>query len=42
MTLQEIADELIVGCREDRARANLERLYAADAVSVEAMDMGAS
>ncbi|MBA3912014.1 MAG: hypothetical protein C0524_19570 [Rhodobacter sp.] len=40
MTLQEIADELIVGCREDRARANLERLYAADAVSVEAMDMG--
>ncbi len=40
MTLKEIADELVAGCREDRARANLAKLYAADAVSVEAMDMG--
>jgi ketosteroid isomerase-like protein len=40
MTLNEIANELVAGCREDRARANLDRLYAADAVSVEAMDMG--
>lgn len=40
MTLPEIANELVAGCREDRARANLDRLYAADAVSVEAADMG--
>jgi ketosteroid isomerase-like protein len=40
MTLKEIADELVAGCREDRARANLKKLYAPDAVSVEAMDMG--
>lgn len=40
MTLQEIAHELVAGCREDRTRENLDRLYAADAVSVEAMDMG--
>jgi ketosteroid isomerase-like protein len=40
MTLKEIADELVAGCREDRARANLTKLYAPDAVSVEAMDMG--
>ena len=40
MTLKEIADDLVAGCREDRARANLDRLYAADAVSVEAADMG--
>jgi ketosteroid isomerase-like protein len=40
MTLNEIANELVAGCREDRARENLERLYAPDAVSVEAMDMG--
>ncbi|RYH94436.1 MAG: nuclear transport factor 2 family protein [Acetobacteraceae bacterium] len=40
MTLQEIANELVAGCREDRARENLPKLYAADAVSVEAMDMG--
>lgn len=40
MTLKEIADELVAGCRKDRARANLARLYAPDAVSVEAMDMG--
>jgi ketosteroid isomerase-like protein len=40
MTLKELADALVAGCREDRARANLQRLYASDAVSVEAMDMG--
>jgi ketosteroid isomerase-like protein len=40
MTLQDIAIELVAGCREDRARANLDKLYAPDAVSVEAMDMG--
>ena len=40
MTLKEIADDLVAGCREDRARANLDRLYAAYAVSVEAADMG--
>ena len=40
MTLQDIANELVAGCREDRARANLQKLYAPDAVSVEAMDMG--
>ena len=40
MTLQEIANELVAGCREGRERANLDRLYAPDAVSVEAMDMG--
>jgi ketosteroid isomerase-like protein len=40
MTLNEIANELVAGCREGRERANLDRLYAPDAVSVEAMDMG--
>jgi ketosteroid isomerase-like protein len=40
MTLSEVANELVAGCREGRARANLQALYAADAVSVEAMDMG--
>jgi ketosteroid isomerase-like protein len=40
MTLLELANELVAGCREDRARQNLDRLYAPDAVSVEAMDMG--
>ena len=40
MTFLEIANELVAGCREGRERANLDRLYAADAVSVEAMDMG--
>jgi ketosteroid isomerase-like protein len=40
MTLQEIANELVAGCREDRTRENLDRLYAPDAVSIEAMDMG--
>lgn len=40
MVLKEIADELVAGCREGREMANLERLYAPDAVSVEASDMG--
>ncbi|CUJ88324.1 Ketosteroid isomerase-related protein [Ruegeria denitrificans] len=43
MNLKEIADELVAGCREDRAKKNLAKLYAPDAVSVEAqdfMDMG--
>ncbi len=40
MTLAEIADELAAGCREGRERENLDRLYAPDAVSVEASDMG--
>ncbi|NUB43442.1 nuclear transport factor 2 family protein [Fertoebacter nigrum] len=40
MTLSEIANELVAGCREGRVRANLQKLYAADAVSVEAIDMG--
>ncbi|UWR05873.1 MULTISPECIES: nuclear transport factor 2 family protein [Ruegeria] len=39
MNLKEIAQELVAGCRENRAKENLEKLYAADAVSVEAMDM---
>jgi ketosteroid isomerase-like protein len=40
MTLNEIAAELVAGCREGRERKNLDLLYAPDAVSVEAMDMG--
>ncbi len=40
MTLNEIANELVAGCRENRAKANLGKLYASDAVSVEAADMG--
>lgn len=40
MTFLEIANELVAGCREGRERANLDRLYAEDAVSVEAADMG--
>ena len=40
MTLNEIANELVAGCRENRAKANLQKLYAPDAVSVEAADMG--
>jgi ketosteroid isomerase-like protein len=40
MTLKEIANELVAGCRENRTRENLDKLYAPDAVSVEAMDMG--
>ena len=40
MTLSEVANELVAGCREGRARANLQNLYATDAVSVESVDMG--
>ena len=40
MTLSEIANELVAGCRENRAKQNLEVLYSPDAVSVEAADMG--
>ncbi len=40
MTLNEIADELVAGCREHRTIENMDRLYAPDAVSVEAADMG--
>ncbi|TMV08895.1 nuclear transport factor 2 family protein [Ruegeria sediminis] len=39
MNLKEIAEELVAGCREDRAKENLNKLYAPDAVSVEAADM---
>jgi ketosteroid isomerase-like protein len=38
MNLKEIADELVAGCRENRAKENLSKLYATDAVSVEAVD----
>lgn len=38
MTLNEIANELVAGCREGREKENLGKLYAADAVSVEAAD----
>ncbi|NOC44468.1 MULTISPECIES: nuclear transport factor 2 family protein [Ruegeria] len=38
MNLKEIADELVAGCREDRAKENLSKLYAPDAVSVEGQD----
>lgn len=40
MTLKAIADELVAGCRENRTRENLDKLYAPDAVSVEPTDMG--
>ncbi len=40
MTLSEIANELVTGCREHREVENLHRLYAPDAISVEAADMG--
>lgn len=39
MDLIEIANELVAGCREGREAANLDKLYAPDAVSVEAMTM---
>ncbi|QUJ77898.1 nuclear transport factor 2 family protein [Sulfitobacter albidus] len=38
MDLKEIAAELVAGCREGRERANLDTLYAADAVSAEPND----
>lgn len=40
MTAKEIAEELVAGCREGRVMANLDKLYAKDAVSVEATAMG--
>lgn len=40
MTLTEIANELVAGCREGRETENLHKLYTPDAVSVEAADMG--
>ena len=40
MTPNELAHELVAGCREGRAKQNLDMLYAPDAVSVEAADMG--
>ena len=42
MGLKDIAQELVDGCRKGDAavRANLDKLYAEDAVSVEAADMG--
>lgn len=40
MTLAEIANALVAGCREGREQDNLGRLYAPDAVSVEGADMG--
>ena len=40
MDLMTLANELVAGCREGRARANIDRLYAEDAVSVEAVDHG--
>jgi len=38
MTLKEIADALVDGCKTGKEAQNLEVLYAADAVSVEAAD----
>jgi len=37
--LQEIANELCSGCREGRERQNLDKLYAENAVSIEAAAM---
>jgi ketosteroid isomerase-like protein len=39
MTLIEIANALVAGCREGREKENLAQLYAPDAVSVEGADM---
>jgi ketosteroid isomerase-like protein len=38
VNLKDIANELVAGCRENRAAGNLAKLYADDAVSVEAAD----
>ncbi|NSX55635.1 nuclear transport factor 2 family protein [Sulfitobacter sp. 1151] len=38
MDLKGIAEELVSGCREGREAENLDKLYAKDVVSVEAMD----
>ena len=40
MDMREVAAELVAGCREGREDANLGKLYAPDAVSVEAVDWG--
>ncbi len=40
MTMNDVANELVAGCREGRVRANLDKLYAPDAVSVESADFG--
>ena len=40
--LVEVANELIAGCREGRETANLSKLYADNAVSVEAVAMPGS
>jgi ketosteroid isomerase-like protein len=40
MNLNEIATSLVDGCRAGKDRENLDRLYAPDAVSVEAADFG--
>jgi ketosteroid isomerase-like protein len=38
MTLKEIAEALVEGCRTGKELENLDKLYHAEAVSVEAMD----
>jgi ketosteroid isomerase-like protein len=40
MTLKEIADQLVAGCRSGDTAPNLDALYAPDAVSVEPVDFG--
>ncbi|SMX36055.1 nuclear transport factor 2 family protein [Maliponia aquimaris] len=40
MSLEKVAKELVAGCREGREVENLDKLYAEDAVSVEATDQG--
>ncbi|MEL7090902.1 MAG: nuclear transport factor 2 family protein [Pseudomonadota bacterium] len=40
MSLMDVANALVDGCRNGKETANLEVLYAPDAVSVEAMDHG--
>lgn len=40
MSLMDVANALVAGCREGRERENLEKLYAADCVSAEAFDNG--
>ncbi|KUF11886.1 nuclear transport factor 2 family protein [Pseudoponticoccus marisrubri] len=39
MDFMTLANALVAGCREGREKENLDKLYAADAVSVEAMAM---
>ncbi|MEP1355058.1 MAG: nuclear transport factor 2 family protein [Tateyamaria sp.] len=40
MTLNEIANALVAGCRSGDTKPNLDRLYSEDAVSVEPVDYG--